>query len=65
MPTCQVVPLPDNQVSLQIDGKDEVIMATRAGWINKTGRRADLFNVSPGFTLSQAKRKHRKFEVAR
>ena len=40
-------------------------MATRAGWINKTGRRADLFNVIPGFTLSQAKRKHRKFEVAR
>jgi|TARA_B100001094_G_scaffold323322_1_gene373982 hypothetical protein len=29
------------------------------------GRLADLFNASPGFTVSQAKRKHRQFEEAR
>ena len=47
------------------DSDNESVMATRAYWINKAGRQADLFNVSRGFTFSQAKRKDRQFEVAR
>ena len=33
--------------------------------LDVAGRLADLFNASPSFTVSQAKRKHRQFEQAR
>tara|TARA_X000001036_G_C20513465_1_gene739130 strand:- start:382 stop:726 length:345 start_codon:yes stop_codon:yes gene_type:complete len=33
--------------------------------LDVAGRLADLFNASPSFTVSQAKRKHRQFEEAR